>query len=481
MFGDYVLKKTSAIYDERILFIDDDDLDEKTHYSEDFSAYGFEVVRYQDDLSFRLAYDGKLDEGKLIVIAHSDDYIPYDIQCRLRTYRLSLSALFPELNVEVLRERSQLNFDLLCLAYNRNFEQLNRRKQTEEFLTKNVYGKDNVTEYLQKQMLVLNSKVQMAKKYSDWFNIAEMKASVDVLAAQYSIDINTSTINASFKDYILTQFGKLSSEITRESPVLVSRAMEYMSDRSDKFVIIVMDGMSEFDWKILATSFDGIEYRQAAAFAMIPTTTSISRQCLLSNKYPVQLMEPWKQSKEKAEFVACAKNLGYSDGQIGYARGYDAEFSSVVRCGAIIINDIDDMVHGQQQGRLGMYNDVRLLATQKKLVTTVKRFRDSGYDVYISADHGNTDCVGLGRLMGTGLEVETKSHRMIVLQDFADKDKLIQQYGLIEYPKFYLDKKYDYLICNTGESFDAKGEEVMTHGGISIDEVVVPFIEIKAV
>lgn len=481
MFGDYVLKATSAIYDERILFIDDDNLDEKTHYSEDFSAHGYEVVRYQDDLSFRIKYAEKLDDGKLIVIARSDDYIPYDIRCKLRTYQLSLADLFPALNVEVLRERSQLDFDLLCLAYSRNFEQLNRRKQTEEFLTRNVYGKDNVAEYLQSQMLVLKSKVRMAKKYSDWFDIAEMKASVDVLAAKYGIDIDTSAVNAPFKDYILTQFGKLSSEITRESPVLVSRAMEYMSDRSDKFVIIVMDGMSEFDWKILATSFEGIEYRQAAAFAMIPTTTSISRQCLLSNKYPVQLMEPWKQSKEKAEFVACAKNLGYSDGQIGYAHGYDAEFSSVVRCGAIIINDIDDMVHGQQQGRLGMYNDVSLLATQKKLTTTVKRFQDSGYDVYISADHGNTNCVGLGRLMGTGLEVETKSHRMIVLQDFADKDKLIRQYGLIEYPKFYLDKKYDYLICDTGESFDAKGEAVMTHGGISIDEVVVPFIEIKAV
>lgn len=362
MFGDYVLKATSAIYDDRILFIDDDDLDEKTHYSEDFSAHGYEVVRYQDDLRFCLAYGRKLNVGKLIVIAHSDDYVPYDIQQKLRTYRLSLSDLFPALNAEVLREHSQLDFDLLCLAYGHNFEQLNRRKQTEEFLTKSVYGKDNVADYLQNQVLILKSKVRMAKRYSDWFDIAEMKAAVDALAAKYGVDIDTSAINKPFKDYILAEFGKLSSEITRESPVLVSRAMEYMSDRSDKFVIIVMDGMSEFDWKILSTSFDGIEYRQAAAFAMIPTTTSISRQCLLSNKYPVQLMEPWKQSKEKTEFVACAKNLGYSDGQIGYARGYDAEFSSVVRCGAIIINDIDDMVHGQQQERLGMYNDVNLLA-----------------------------------------------------------------------------------------------------------------------
>ena len=124
--------------------------------------------------------------------------------------------------------------------------------------------------------------------------------------------------------YALEQFGKLSQAIDRDSPVLVSKAMDYMHEHSEKFVIIVMDGMSEFDWRVLSTSFNGIKYEQSAAFAMIPSTTSISRQCLLSNKYPSQLMEPWKQSKEKAEFIACAKSLGYTDTQIGYERGYDA-------------------------------------------------------------------------------------------------------------------------------------------------------------
>ena len=70
---------------------------------------------------------------------------------------------------------------------------------------------------------------------------------------------------------------------------------------------------------------------------------------------------------------------------------------------------------------------------------------------------------------------------MVALKDFADKDGLIEKYGLIEYPKYYLPKEYDYLICDVGDSFDAKGDDVMTHGGITLDEVVVPFIKIKAV
>ena len=182
------------------------------------------------------------------------------------------------------------------------------------------------------------------------------------------------------------------------------------------------------------------------------------------------------------EFIDCARNLGYTDPQIGYERGYDAQFGSFVRCGAVIINDVDDMVHAQTQGRLGMFNDITVLANQKKLLEMTKRFLAAGYDVYITADHGNT---AMHRPWESSWEPvlrwRQRAVRMVALKDFADKAGLIEKYGLVEYPKYYLPKEYDYLICDVGDSFDAKGDEVMTHGGITLDEVVVPFIKIKAV
>lgn len=152
------------------------------------------------------------------------------------------------------------------------------------------------------------------------------------------------------------------------------------------------------------------------------------------------------------------------------------ENNSFVRCAAVIILDIDELVHAQYQGRIGMLNDDTVLMKQNKLAELTKRLLQDGFDVYITADHGNTPCTGLGRLTGSGVEVETRSHKMVVLKDFANKDSLIERYGLLEYPKYYLPKDYDYLICNVGDSLDIKGENVMTHGGISLDEVVVPFI-----
>lgn len=483
MFGDYVFEKSSAQYTDKILLLDDENLNDRVNYLSAFSAHGFEIVKYTDDLTFRIEYEEKLKSSgeKLAVIAHTEQYIPYDVRRRLSAYMVSLEKLFPKLHPATLKDMDKAGLDLLCAAYPTNFDDLRQKHDTEMFLRLKVYARENVKAYLKKTANDLIEKAKSVSRYSDWFSIAEEKAQVDVMAVQYDVDVDTQEINSLFQQYALAQFGKLSQNIDKASPVLVSKAMDYMHGHSDKFIVIVMDGMSEFDWKIISSSFVGQPYEKASMFAMIPSTTSVSRQCLLSGKYPSQLLEPWKQSKEKAEFINCAKSLGYSDSQIGYERGYDARFDSFVRCGAVIINDVDDMVHSQHQGRLGMFNDITVLAKQKKLLEMTQRFLAAGYDVYITSDHGNTTCTGLGKLMGTGVEVETKSRRMIVLKDFANKDGLIEKYGLIEYPKYYLPKEYDYLICDAGVSFDANGDDVMTHGGITLDEVVVPFIKIKAV
>lgn len=54
-------------------------------------------------------------------------------------------------------------------------------------------------------------------------------------------------------------------------------------------------------------------------------------------------------------------------------------------------------------------------------------------------------------------------------------------YFLIEYPGYYLPKDNKYLICEEEEAFVINGEQIVSHGEISIDEVIVPFIKIKGV
>ena len=481
MFARFVFEKSSAAYSDKIFLIDADNLESKTHYCDYFAAQGFQMIRYENDLLFRTEHEETINgSGKYAVIAAGNVYIPYDVRRRFRFFTVSIAELFPNLNTSALHEWKQLNYDLLAMAYRQNFSDLRNRQLAEQFIESKVYGRKNITEYLSLKTELMNTSVAAAKTYKDFFFNDTATTEIYTMATENDIPVETDHIHGAFISWVLAEYGKLSSKIDRETPVLVSRAMEYMHDLSDKFAIIVMDGMSEFDWRILSSGFDQMVYHKADAFAMIPTVTSVSRQCLLSNKYPSQLVEPWKQSKEKAEFTDCALSMGYTAQQIGYERGYDATFSSSVKCAAVIINEIDDTVHGQGQGQLGMFNDVGVMAKQDKLGKLVRRLLRQGFDVHISADHGNTPCVGDGKLMGSGVETETKSRRMLVLKDFADKQSIIERYGMIEFPKYFLNIKYDYLICPAGHSMDAKGENVMSHGGITIDECIVPFITIKA-
>lgn len=481
MFADYVFEKASAAYSQKMLLIDTDNLQSATNYCEYFETQGFQIIRYEDDLHLRAQHEDDIyNDEKVLIIAHEEDYIPYDIRRRFTVFNVTLHALFPNLNTAAIREEKEINYDLLSIAYKNNFDKLTSSAATKDFIKNVVNSKGTVQNYLQSLIFQLNTQANNAKTYHDWMIVSTIKSTIDVVATEYDIYTKTSHINDLFVNWVLNNYGKLSAVNDSHSPVIISRTMEFIKERSDKFVIVVMDGMSEFDWKILSNGFNGMHYDKANMFAMIPTTTSISRQCLLSNKFPSQLEEPWKQSKEKNEFFDCAISLGYTEKQIGYERGYDAEFSSFVKCAAVIINEIDDTVHGQQHGRIGMFSDINIIKKQAKLVALVKRLLSKGFDVYITADHGNTLCTGDGRLMGTGVETETKSRRMIVLKEYADKEKLIEQYNMIEYPKYYLNKDFDYLICAPGRSFDVKDETVMSHGGITVDEVIIPFITIKA-
>ena len=482
-FGKYVFEQSPAKYADKILVIDDEHLKRKENIDAEFRANGFEIVEYIDDLNFRIEYEADLKKvgTKIAVFSESQKYIPYDVLKRMSTYSVSMQTLFAEMDSTVLEELDRSKLDLVSKAYTTNFVKALNKKRTVEFIQEQVLSKENIGAYVDEIYKELSKKLENLKTTQEWFEIAELKAKIDVLAIRYGLSIDTSKVNFAFRDYCMKEFGTLSTKLDRESPILLSRAMEYMHDHSEKYVVIVMDGMSEFDWNIISESFYDIVYHKTSMMAMIPSTTSVSRQCLLGGKLPTQLENPWKQDKEKKEFISCARELGFKDNQIGYERGYEAQFSSIIKCGAIIIMDVDEMVHAQKQKREGMAQDMGLLAKQRKLAELTKRMISEGFDVYITADHGNTACTGMGHAKGTGVEVETKSRRFLVLKDFADKESIKEKYGLLEYPKYYLPKEYDYLLCDIESSFDVNGEEVMSHGGITLDEVVVPFIKIKAV
>ena len=484
MLATYIYEKVYGDYENYILLFDMDDLDKKTAFTDYFRGKGFQVIYYEDDLHFRIEHDEALysDNGKYLIIVTKECYIPYDVLRKFHAVHISMQDLFPKLNADFLKNISCLDYNLLSTAYSRNYYDLSEANKTAKFVRENVYGKENVESYLESEVSEIKKMAEVAKTYHDWIYISERKAKSDILAAKIGSIINDEEIQRRFADFIFSAYKTLSGELNKNSPVILSRTMEYIFDDSHKygkFAVIVMDGMSEFDWQILAQNFSGITYKKSAVFAMLPTITSISRQCLLSGKFPRELLSPFNQGKEEAEFKALTESMGFTAKETAYNRGYKISFGSSVKCAAFIVNDVDNAVHSQQFGRIGMLRDVESLSDSGRLKFLTENLMAKGFDVYITSDHGNAPCIGIGKIPRTGVETATKSSRMMILKNIADKNLFCQKYGMIELPKIYLDKNYAYLVCKAGESFDAKGQNVISHGGITTDEVIVPFVTIK--
>lgn len=208
MFGDYVFEKSSAQYTDKILLFDDENLNSRANYISAFSAHDFEIVRYTDDLTFRIEYEEKLKASgeKLAVIARTEQYIPYDVCRRLSAYMVSLEKLFPKLHPAMLKDMDKAGLDLLCAVYPANFDDLRQKHDTEMFLRMKVYDRANVKAYLKKTAASLIEKAKSVSQYSDWFIIAEEKAQLDVMVVQYDVEIDTQEINRLFQQYALAQF-----------------------------------------------------------------------------------------------------------------------------------------------------------------------------------------------------------------------------------------------------------------------------------
>ena len=450
-------------------------------YTSVLSRQGFRIVRYDNIEAFRLEYEEtiKTTDERIAVLVENDIYVPYDIQQRFQKRSLSLDVVFPRLHADTLMKYA-CDIDLVSYAYDECYEDLKTHVETKRFINNTALSEAVINNYCIAKTSAIKEHCENAARYTDWIQIAKMKASTQYYATMADIDIDLSFVDAAFKRFTDNGYAQLSSEIGIIAPAIVTKTLGFIFGANNpKVAIIVMDGMSLFDFEVLSRFFSDIEYTLDGTFAIIPTTTPISRQSLLSGKYPRELDKPFTLAGEEKEFISAGEYFGYARNQIQYLRGYEPNISHHAKLIAVIINEVDDIVHGQRQQRTGMLTAMRYLGKEGKLQSLVISLVQSGFEVYIVSDHGNTPCVGVGGFR-SGVEMESKSMRMVVLKDFADKHDLVAKYAT-EYPGHYLDKNHEFYVCEPGVSYDSKGEKVMTHGGMTIDEVIVPFVKIKGV
>ena len=94
-----------------------------------------------------------------------------------------------------------------------------------------------------------------------------------------------------------------------------------------------------------------------------------------------------------------------------------------VRVYGAVIDIVDRILHGAVQGARSVTYQLRIWLETNYLYHLIKDLQEAGFTVYITADHGNRESVGIGRI-SEGVLAETKGERVRIynskeLREFA--------------------------------------------------------------
>lgn len=343
--------------------------------------------------------------------------------------------------------------------------------------------------------------------YISWFEFAnrwailntELNGSESLLSAIQSDFVELQAeVDRRFQEWVIARYGGLYNTAPTP-PVMVHHIPRFLArqltgDSRRKVALIVVDGMSFSQWNAIKRVWqDGnapMVYDEHGLFAWVPSLTSISRQALFSGRIP-RSFEPhilttanegnywhqfWADQKLPSQQVAYAKSV--NDDNLGGVENILSD--SGLRVVGLVVDTVDKIMHGEQLGARGMQNQVVFWAKQGLLRDLVEKFLGAGFDIWITADHGNTEAVGIGRPTNEGVLADQKGERVRVYGEESLRSRFAQEYSAtIQWTGVGLPASFFCLIPEGRHAFITEKRRTVTHGGISLDELIVPLISVK--
>ena len=299
-----------------------------------------------------------------------------------------------------------------------------------------------------------------------------------------------SKVDAYFETWLQANFGKLINTPTSRFPKMLHKVPSWLNlkvCKGQKVCLLVMDGMGFQQWthvKKHIVDIPHVRIEERAIFSWVPTITSIARQALFSGKQPRSFPDSLlTTSKEKALWHAFWEDQGLSKTEVTYAvkveNSKDLEsfkdrfHSPKLKVAGFVINYIDEQMHGIKAGMAPLNATVDIWLDQWQFTSKIEALLDSGFEVVITADHGNQEAIGQGWL-NEGVKAETKGERVRLYKHTVEYSN--DTVDVLEWPakKFGLPSDLYPLVSRGRHAFVQKDKLIVGHGGISLHEVIVP-------
>ena len=297
-------------------------------------------------------------------------------------------------------------------------------------------------------------------------------------------------------EWVLEHFADLPSLPAAKGPVMVHHVPRYLAMRrsagEERIALLVFDGLAMDQWfqirEHLASRAPGLTVEENACFAWLPTLTSVSRQALFSGLKPREFSDSIETTnREPSLWARFWQENGLRKPEIFYRKSLkrtgqldeleDALSQPAIKVAGIVVDMIDEIVHGATLGKRGITGQISEWCDTSFVERLFFLLAEHGYRIYLTADHGNVEAEGIGRL-SQGVVSELRGERVRTYRSDALAASLPEDIDAFRFDLAGLPPDFLPLYAGTRAAFVPKGDQIVAHGGISVEELIVPFVKV---
>jgi hypothetical protein len=296
-------------------------------------------------------------------------------------------------------------------------------------------------------------------------------------------------LDSAFLPWLRSRYGTLLSSAAKW-PTTVHRVAHFLARRlraedAERVLLIVLDGLGHAQWAHLRERLALEVVESGSSLALVPTYTTVSRQAIFAGDLPSSFPDAlWTTQPEPRRWREVWAGEGISVTGVAYHRvkgrlPHDRLGLGDAPVTGVVVNAVDDLMHTSE-----LFGDAQLLANLDVwadngfLVDLVERATAEGIETWITADHGNLECIGSGSI-SEGVAIESSGKRLLrypnrTLRDASAADGIVWD----EIPG--MPSTAEPLLFAAGRSAFTNNRVSISHGGLSLDEVIVPLVRVTA-
>jgi hypothetical protein len=354
---------------------------------------------------------------------------------------------------------------------------------------------------------LLQSLPTLESSHRDWANTSRRFG--EVLARFHALDTVRAeglkaaiaelqeAIDERLRNWVSKHYADLPSLPVVKGPVMVHHVPRFLSLQRGlgeaKIALLVFDGLALDQWvqirETMAKRAPSLGFDENTCFAWLPTLTSVSRQAIFSGLKPREFSETIEStSAEPNQWSRFWQDQGLRANEVIYRKGIkrrdqltklETDLSAPsIQVAGIVVDMVDEIVHGAMLGKRGIATQIEGWCESGFVDQLFSLLLDKGFHVYLTADHGNVEAVGQGR-PNQGLAPEIRGERVrtyrseTLATESAAANSNTYRIDLAGLPASFMP-----LFAAGRTAFMQQGEPAVVHGGISIEELIVPFVKV---